>query len=180
MAYTQASKTANRLGLNVSLYALSDTTMQTPLLTIDFANVSTVDLSGGTVWATGGQKHGNKIAFSDPFTGTITISTQIMTTELLNVIAGGTAGASSLTSIEFKNTSTAAPSYYILKAETVWQLDDGTIANETITCHKVTPERAYNIQYSGEGDPTSVDVTFDMLEDSTGKVMTVLRAAPTP
>ena len=176
MAFSQSSKVANRLGLDVALYAMTDTTMQTALITIDYANVSTVDVSGDVVWATGGQKHGNKIAFYNPLEGTITISTQLMTTDLLNVIAGGTAGASSLTSIEFKNGASVAPTYYILKATTVWQLDDGTTCSETITCHKVTPVRAYNIQYSGEGDPTSVDVTFQMLEDDSGKVMTVLKA----
>lgn len=166
---------ANRYGLNLGIYALTDTAMASPLVTIDFANQCTYDLSGDRVWATGGQDHANKVAFNNPLNGTLTISTQLMTSELLNVIAGGTAGSATNT-IEFKNSANTAPKYYIIKAETVWQDADGNTYSETIVAHKASPQRAYNISYSGDGDPTSVDIVFDLLQDSAGKLLTVTKA----
>lgn len=175
MALTTTTKFANRYGLNVSIYAADDATMTTPLMTIDFANVSDVDISGDRTWATGGQDHSNKIGFNNPVEGTLTLSTQIMTSELLNLMAGGTAGSAQDT-IVFQNTSNAAPQYYKIKAETVWQDDAGTTYSETMTFHKACPQRACKISYSGDGDPTSVDVVFDLLQDADGKVLSVAKA----
>lgn len=175
MAISTTTQFANRYGLNVSIYAVTDTSMSTALMTIDFANVSNIDISGDRTWATGGQAHANKVGFNDPIQGTFTLSTQIMTMELLNLMAGGTAGSGS-TTVVFENTANSMPKYYIIKAETVWQDAAGAIYDETITFHRATPQRAMNIQYNGAGDPVSVDVVFDLLEDASGKVMTVKKA----
>lgn len=172
MAIAATTQFANRYGLNVSLYAESDTSMSTPLMTIDFANVSDIDISGDRTWATGGQAHVNKIGFNDPVQGTFKLSTQIMTMDLLNLMAGGTAG-SGTTTVVFENKANEAPKYYIIKADTVWQDASGTTYDETMTFHKACPKRALNISYNGDGDPTSVDVEFDLLQDANGKVLTV-------
>ena len=79
MAITTTTQFANRYGLNIEIYAHTDVQMATPLMTIDFANVSDVDVSGDRTWATGGQDHSNKIGFNDPLQGTLKLSTQIMT-----------------------------------------------------------------------------------------------------
>lgn len=172
---TTTTQFANRYGLNVNIYASTDTTMSSALMTIDFANVSDIDISGERTWATGGQAHSNKIGFNDPIRGTFTLSTQILTSELLNLMAGGTAGSATNT-VVFENTPNAMPKYYIISAETVWQDADGNTYDETLTFHKASPQRAFNITYNGEGDPVSVDVVFDLLEDSNGKVLTITKA----
>lgn len=176
MALTTTTKMANRYGLNVSIYALDDTTMQTALMTIDFANVSNIEVTSDKVWATGGQDHANQIGFNNPLNGSFTLSTQIMTAEVLNLMAGGQAGSATST-IEFKNDATAAPKYYIIKAETVWQDDAGNTYAETMTFHKASPRKAINISYSGDGDPLSVDIVFDLLQNSEKKLLTITKAA---
>lgn len=175
MALTTTTKFANRYGLNVKVYNVDDASMTTPLMTIDFANVSNIDISGDRVWATGGQDHANQIGFNNPIQGTFTLSTQIMTMELLNLMSGGTAGAGT-TTVVFENTSSSMPKYYKITAETVWQDATGVTYSENMTFHKVSPQRALNIQYSGEGDPLSMDVVFDVLQASDGKVLTITKA----
>lgn len=174
MALTNTTQFANRYGLDVKIYAFgAEGTEGDELMSIDFANVCDVDISGDRTWATGGQNHVNKIAFNDPIQGTFRISTQIMTGQLLALMAGEDLTNASSTEIVFQNTPNAAPTYYIVAANTVWQDASGTTYSESMTFHKVCPKRALNISYSGEGDPTSVDVEFDVLQDDEGKVLTI-------
>lgn len=180
MALTNKTQFANRYGLNIEIFNLADDiTSATPVMTIDFANVCDVDISGDRVWATGGQAHANKIAFNDPIQGTFTISTQILTNQLLAMLSGGEIPeeGGSEAEIVFQNTANAMPKYYQVKADTVWQDAEGETYAETLIFHKACPNRAYNISYSGEGDPTSIDVVFDALEDDNGKVLTIKKAA---
>lgn len=175
MAITNTTQFANRYGLNIEIYAHTDAAMAAPLMEIDFANVSDVDLSGDRTWATGGQDHSNKIGFNDPIQGTLKLSTQIMTMELLTLMAGGDISTAA-TTVTFANTANTTPKYYIIKAETVWQDADGQTYSETLTFHKACPKRAFNISYNGEGDPTSVDVEFDLLQNADGDVLTVTKS----
>ena len=183
MALTNKTQFANRYGLNIGIYNMADDiTSAQPVLFIDFANVCDVDISGDRVWATGGRAHANKIAFNDPIQGTFTISTQILTTQLLALLAGNEIPAAdgADTEVVFQNTTNSTPKYYKVKADTVWQDATGETYAETLIFHKATPDRAFNISYSGEGDPTSVDVVFDALEDENGKVLTIRKAGETP
>jgi hypothetical protein len=176
MAITKTTQFANRYGLNIEIYAATGAT-ETPLMTIDFANVSDISLSGDRTWATGGQDHVNKIGFNNPIEGTFKLSTQIMTMELLSLMAGGTPGGTGdVTEVVFENSANTTPKYFLVKAETVWQDAAGVTYAETLTFHKACPKRAFNISYSGDGDPTSVDIEFDLMQDSDGKVLTVAKA----
>lgn len=177
MALTTNTKLANRYGLNFVLYASDDTELETPLVTIDFVNVSNIELAGDRVWATGTQDHSNQIGFNNPVQGTLTISTQIMTSALLHICSGGMAGQGTST-IEFQRVPGQAPKTYILTAETVWQDDAGQVCNEIMTAHKACPRIAYNVSYTGEGDPLSMDVVFDLMEDNNHKVLTIAKTAP--
>lgn len=178
MALTNTTQFANRYGLDIKILALgTDTAAEDALMTIDFANVCDVDISGDRVWATGGQGHVNKIAFNDPIQGTFKISTQILTAQLLALMAGNDLSVAGDTNeIVFQNTDNATPTYYTVVATTVWQDASGTTYSETLTFHKVCPKRALNISYSGEGDPTSVDIEFDVLQADDGKVLTIVKA----
>lgn len=60
-----------------------------PFLNLDFANVSTTELTGESVFAYGGQGHPKRIQFSGERGGTITIETQIQTVKLWQMITGG-------------------------------------------------------------------------------------------
>ena len=173
MALANTTQVANRYGLDVQVFAYTDgTTGDAPLMTIDFANSCALDVSGERVWATGGQEHANMIAFNNPIQGTFTVSTQIMTAQLLALIASS-ADLTDADEIVFKNDALTAPQYFTLKAATVWQDAAGNVYSEILTFHKVSPQKAYNITYSGDGDPTSVDVVFDVLQAEDGKVLTV-------
>lgn len=176
MALANTTQFANRYGLDVQVFAYTDGTVgEAPLMTIDFANSCALDISGERVWATGGQEHANMIGFNDPIQGTLTISTQIMTAQLLALISGS-ADLTETEEITFKNDALSSPKYFTLKAATVWQDASGAVYSEVLTFHKVSPQKAYNITYTGEGDPTSVDVTFDVLQTESGDVLTISKA----
>lgn len=168
---------SNRYGLDITIKKFGETSGSE--LTIDFANVCDVNISGDRVWATGGQDHSNKIAFNNPLEGTFKISTQIMTTQLLALMSGddNPASVTDTSTVVFKNdAASACPEYFEITATTVWQDANGVTYSETMTFHKVCPKRALNISYSGTGDPTSVDVEFDVLADASGNVVTITKA----
>ena len=175
MALTKSTQFANRYGLDLQIFAYTDGTIDegaTPLMTIDFANSCDLDISGERVWATGGQEHANMIGFNDPIQGTLTVSTQIMTPQLLALLSGSET-LDEADEIVFENNALTAPKYFTLKTATVWQDKAGEVYSENMTFHKVSPQKAYNISYAGEGDPTSVDVVFDVLQTEAGKVLTI-------
>ena len=60
-----------------------------PFLNLDFANVSTTELTGESVFAHGGKGHSKRVQFSGERGGTITIETQIQTVKLWQLITGG-------------------------------------------------------------------------------------------
>lgn len=60
-----------------------------PFLNLDFANVSTTELTGESVFAYGGKGHPKRIQFAGERSGTLTIETQIQTVKLWQMITGG-------------------------------------------------------------------------------------------
>ena len=60
-----------------------------PFLNLDFANVSTTELTGESVFAFGGKGHPKRVQFSGERGGTLTIETQIQTVKLWQLITGG-------------------------------------------------------------------------------------------
>lgn len=66
-----------------------DYSTKKPFLNLDFANVSTTELTGESVFAYGGKGHPKRIQFSGERAGTITIETQIQTVKLWQLITGG-------------------------------------------------------------------------------------------
>ncbi len=168
---------SNRYGLDITIKKFD--AAADPGLIINFANVCDVNIGGDRVWATGGKDHSNKIAFNNALEGTFKISTQIMTTQLLALMSGADDPASidDEGDVIFKNdAASACPEYFTISATTVWQDAKGVTYSETMTFHKVCPKRALNISYSGTGDPTSVDVEFDVLADADGNVVTIKKA----
>lgn len=66
-----------------------DYSTKKPFLNLDFANVSTTELTGESVFAFGGKGHPKRVQFSGERGGTITIETQIQTVKLWQLITGG-------------------------------------------------------------------------------------------
>lgn len=179
MALTNTTQYANRFGANLDFYSygteISDST--TPVVTIDFANEVKVELSGGNTWATGGQKHANKIAFTDPVNGTLTISTQLLNTATLAMIAGK--DITSITGNEVIFNNNDETKFYTIVGETMWKDIDSNMDTETFKVYKASPQKAYNITYNGSGDPTSMDLVFDLAEDDDGNVFSTKKAEKT-
>lgn len=66
-----------------------DYSTKKPFLNLDFANVTTTELTGENVYAYGGKGHPKKVSFSGERGGTLTIETQIQTVKLWQLITGG-------------------------------------------------------------------------------------------
>lgn len=169
MTSLSSANIGNRYGLNILIYDQSD--WQTPLVSIPYANMSEVDLTRDTVWATKGQKRGRAVGFHGQYNGTFKLSTQIMTMDLLAILMDKTITNQDGNVITFGTAPYRAPKYYTIKAETVWKGVDGGVYGEKITLYKVCAKRALNLTYTGDGDPQSMDVEFDILSDEYGRVM---------
>lgn len=66
-----------------------DYTTKKPFLNLDFANVTTTEVTGENVYAYGGKGHPKRVSFSGEKGGTLTIETQIQTVKLWQLITGG-------------------------------------------------------------------------------------------
>lgn len=66
-----------------------DYTTKKPFLNLDFANVTTTELTGENTYAYGGKGHPKRVVFSGEKGGTLTIETQIQTVKLWQLITGG-------------------------------------------------------------------------------------------
>lgn len=175
------TKIANRYGLNLKFYEYNEkgTLGDAELALIDFANEVSLDLTSEITWATGGQAHSNMIGFRDPIEGTLKISTQAVTNQLLNLITGGDVSQTS-NKVSFKNTKdTISPKPYIIVGETVWKDETGKTYAETITVFKACVKPGYSVTYTGTGDPQSLDVEFELGTNADGNVVDIERADET-
>lgn len=201
MAITPETTMANRYGLETKVYPYglyklskngelvnasdSAAVTEAPLMTIDFANVTSYELEGDRVWATGGSKHSKVVGFNDPMEGTLTISTQLADVQLDALQAGREipASADAVDAIIYGNDEdTSIPIYYTIVGDTLWQDKNGGKHSERILFHKVCPQRKTNGEYTGEGDPQEVEIVFDLMDDDNGQMISKLRydASVTP
>lgn len=161
---------ANRYGLNIRLCDANN--LDTVYQTIDFANISSIDISGDAVFAHGGAAHEKRVGFYDKLVGELTLSTQILTNNLLCLMTGGTATWDGSSPIVFKNRLLEQVRTFTLIGETVWQDKDGNVYGEQLILHRVRPRIAYNRKYALDGDVASVDIVFDIMQDASGRVLT--------
>lgn len=66
-----------------------------PFLNLDYANTSSTELTGETVFAYGGKGHPKRVSFSGEKGGTLTIETQVQSVKLWQMITGGSLSAKS-------------------------------------------------------------------------------------
>lgn len=175
MSLTNTTKMANRYGLDISFYEYSSNGTindeASPLAKIDFANEVSIELTSEVTWATGGQNHTNMIPFKDPTEGTLKISTQVVNTQVMR-LAAGTDLAESGNKIAFENKKgVSSPKFYIVKGKTVWQGEDGTTYEESITAYKACVKPGYSATYNGSGDPQSLEIEFELGTNEDGKMV---------
>lgn len=171
MSMQKTTKMANRYGLNLKLTNIKD---ETESAIIDFANEVSIEVSGEITWATGGQGHVNMIGFRDPKEGTLTISTQVTNMQVMQLLCGGNLNDDSGIA-SFKDDAKIALKYYKIEGETVWQDEEGTVYNEKITAYKCFPKPNFTANYTGAGDPISLDVEFELSVDKNGNFLDIER-----
>ena len=119
---------ANR---DVSNLLICDYATGAPFINLDYANVTTTELTGEVVYAYGGWGHPRKIAFSGDRGGTMTIETQIQETKLYKLITGADVVSGS------NDIQLAERTFVGLESTNkVFYLEKKPKADTTITIHK--------------------------------------------
>lgn len=147
-----------------------DYSTKVPFLNVDYANVSTTEITGETVFAYGGKGHPKRVAFSGERGGTLTIETQIQSFKLYQLLTGGDISGNAryikrekLSVEDGKVTLTDTPS--VGATVNVFAADDdcGTALNVTVTGKEVTIADA----------PVGKEVIAYYLKDITDKVQKI-------
>lgn len=71
--------------------------------------------------------------------------------------------------VSFTNKTT--PPDYFISMVTADKDEEGTWTPFIITAYKASIQRSFDLSFSSEGDPASVTLTFDLLEDKNGNVI---------
>lgn len=62
------------------------------------------------------------------------------------------------------------PKDYYITQKTVDKDEEGVLTPFVMTAYKATIQRSFDLSFSSEGDPASVTLTFDLLEDKDGNI----------
>lgn len=68
------------------------------------------------------------------------------------------------------NDNAIPPDYYITQ-KTVDKCEDGSFSTFLMTAYKATIQRNFELSFSSEGDPATVNLTFDLMADGEGNVL---------
>lgn len=123
-----------------------DYSTKKPFLNLDFANVTTTELTGESVFAYGGKGHPKRVQFAGERGGTITIETQMQTVRLWQLITGGEVSKSARfvtrveTSVDDAGTNITLTDTPAAGSVVVYKADDdcGTELACTVTGNTVT------------------------------------------
>lgn len=74
--------------------------------------------------------------------------------------------------ISFNNKK--VPQDYYITMSTADKDEEGEMTPFIITAYKASVQRNFELSFSSEGDPASVTLTFDLLEDKDGNVMDII------
>lgn len=165
------TRIANRYGLNIRICDADN--HELVYQTIDFANITSIDFKGDTTFARGGAERQKAIGFYNNIVGEFTLSTQILTDNLLCLMTGRLTDWDGKSPIRFCNRPLGAQHKFAIVADTVYRDADGNTHSELLTFHRVVPRIAYNRQYEGAGDVFAVDIIFDIMQGADGQVFTI-------
>jgi hypothetical protein len=70
--------------------------------------------------------------------------------------------------------SKKVPKDYFITMSTLDKDEEGTLTPFIMTAYKATIQRNFELSFSSEGDPASVTITFDLLEDANGDVLDLI------
>lgn len=149
---------ANRDVCDISIL---DYTTQKPIMYIDYANATSTELTGESVYAYGGHGHVKRVTFTGERAGTLTLETQVQTFELYQLITGGTLSDTAkvvkrekLTAAEDGLTLSATP---VGDSVNVYAANDdcgtdlgGTVAGNKVTGDGITSGNVYVVYYVEE------------------------------
>lgn len=77
-----------------------------------------------------------------------------------------------INAISFKNSS--LPKDYTITMETLDKDDQGVLTPFYIKVYKATIQRSWELSFNSEGDPATVTMTFDVLEDADGNMIDMI------
>jgi len=80
--------------------------------------------------------------------------------------------SSNVKKISFNNTK--LPRDYFITMKTVDKDEEGVLTPFIMTAYKATIQRNFELSFSSEGDPASVTLTFDLMEDADGNVLDMI------
>jgi len=168
------TKMANRSGLDLKFYPF-ETYVEghdnTPVVLLDFANACNLELPSDMVWATGGVGKSRKVGFNNPFEGTLTISTQIITPQIRAIQSGQDPACETTKEFTFTNNQNQRNRYYVIEADTVWKDTEGNIVGEHIIVYKALVNKNLTANYEGgDVDPQSMDIVFELAALDDGRV----------
>lgn len=129
-----------------------------PFLNLDFANVSTTELTGESTFAYGGKGYPKRVRFAGEKSGTLTIETQIQTVKLWQLITGG----------EVKNSAK-----FVTRVETAVDSEGKVITlndvpvSDTVVVYTADDDCGTELAYT----ITDQTVTLDNALDSNAKVV---------
>lgn len=63
------------------------------------------------------------------------------------------------------------PQDYIITMDTIDKGEDGSFTPFIIKAYKASIQRNFELSFSSEGDPATVSVTFDLMEDADGNIL---------
>lgn len=66
------------------------------------------------------------------------------------------------------------PNDYFIQMNTVEKDEDGVITPYILTAYKASIQRTFTLTFSSEGDPSTVEITFDLLEDKNGNFLDII------
>ena len=66
------------------------------------------------------------------------------------------------------------PKDYYITMQTVDKDEDGILTPFLIVAYKAAVQRNFELSFSSEGDPTSVTLTFDLMEDKNGNILDMI------
>lgn len=160
-----------------------------PFLHCDYANTSSVELTGETVYAYGGKSHPKKVGFNGERGGTMTVETQIQTPKLWELISGGTGSKEAsflkrvktvvgeqnkITLEETSDIATGSVCVYLADDENLEKeleaqvngkditlTEEQTVGTEVVVFYGVTRKDVYNINIKSTSFPKAFTVYGD-------------------
>lgn len=66
------------------------------------------------------------------------------------------------------------PKYFYIQMSTLDKNEEGELVPMRITAYKASPQRSIDLSFSSEGDPASISITMECLEDNNGDVLDMI------